>query len=269
MSSFLLIDIGNSRLKWASVDSKRNPVERDKKLWDHSGAIDTKLLDSKEHRDELAHYILNTIPTPSAIGLCSVASETAVEQINELFQPWQHCPQFRLLGNSSYPSLRTQYQNTHTLGADRWAALIAARELSNDNTLVISAGTATTIDFLGGNGMHYGGWILPGLGLMREGLLQHTAGLNVASLDQASTGIGLDTSSAIDEGSRLAHLGAITQAMNFAKQRHQAVKRVWIDGGHATTLFDGLIQNQIPAEKMPSLVLRGLWAWLNTQIKTN
>lgn len=269
MSSFLLIDIGNSRLKWASVDSKRNPVERDKKLWDHSGAIDTKLLDSKEHRDELAHYILNTIPTPSAIGLCSVASETAVEQINELFQPWQHCPQFRLLGNSSYPSLRTQYQNTHTLGADRWAALIAARELSNDNTLVISAGTATTIDFLGGNGMHYGGWILPGLGLMREGLLQHTAGLNIASLDQASTGIGLDTSSAIDEGSRLAHLGAITQAMNFAKQRHQAVKRVWIDGGHATTLFDGLIQNQIPAEKMPSLVLRGLWAWLNTQIKTN
>ena len=49
MSSFLLIDIGNSRLKWASVDGKRNPIERDKKLWDHSGAIDTKLLGSKEH----------------------------------------------------------------------------------------------------------------------------------------------------------------------------------------------------------------------------
>lgn len=269
MSSFLLIDIGNSRLKWASVDSKRNPVERDKKLWDHSGAIDTKLLGSKEHRDELAHYILNTIPSPSAIGLCSVATESAVQQLNELLQPWQHCPQFRLLGDSSYSSLRTQYQNTHTLGADRWAALIAARELSNDNTLVISAGTATTIDFLGGNGMHYGGWILPGLGLMREGLLQHTAGLNVASLNQAATGIGLDTASAIDEGSRLAHLGAIAQAMNFAKQRHQAVTRVWIDGGHAATLFDGLIHNQIPAEIMPSLVLRGLWAWLNIQVKTN
>ena len=269
MSSFLLIDIGNSRLKWASVDSKRNPVERDKKLWDHSGAIDTKLLGSKEHRDELAHYILNTIPSPSAIGLCSVATESAVQQLNELLQPWQHCPQFRLLGDSSYSSLRTQYQNTHTLGADRWAALIAARELSNDNTLVISAGTATTIDFLGGNGMHYGGWILPGLGLMREGLLQHTAGLNVASLNQAATGIGLDTASAIDEGSRLAHLGAIAQAMNFAKQRHQAVTRVWIDGGHAATLFDGLIHTQIPAEIMPSLVLRGLWAWLNIQVKTN
>lgn len=269
MSSFLLIDIGNSRLKWASVNSKRNPVERDKKLWDHSGAIDTKLLGSKEHRDELAHYILNTIPTPSAIGLCCVAKESAVQQLNELLQPWQHCPQFRLLGNSSYPSLRTQYQNTHTLGADRWAALIAARELSNDNTLVISAGTATTIDFLGGNGMHYGGWILPGLGLMRQSLLQHTAGLNVASLDQTSSDIGLDTASAIDEGSRLAHLGAVTQAMNFAKQRHQVVTRVWIDGGHAATLFDGLIHNQIPAEKMPSLVLRGLWAWLNTQVARN
>lgn len=269
MSSFLLIDIGNSRLKWASVDSKRNPIERDKKLWDHSGAIDTKLLSSKEHRAELAHYILNTIPTPSAIGLCSVATETAVEQINELLGPWQHCPQFRLLGNSSYPSLRTQYQNAHTLGADRWAGLIAARQLSNDNTLVINAGTATTIDFLGGNGMHYGGWILPGLGLMRQSLLQNTAGLNVVSLDQASTGIGLDTASAIDEGSRLAHLGAIAQAMNFAKQQHQAITRVWIDGGHASSLFDGLIHKQISAEKMPGLVLRGLWAWLNTQITTN
>jgi type III pantothenate kinase len=269
MSSFLLIDIGNSRLKWASVDSKRNPIERDKKLWDHSGAIDTKLLSSKEHRAELAHYILNTIPTPSAIGLCSVATETAVEQINELLGPWQHCPQFRLLGNSSYPSLRTQYQNTHTLGADRWAGLIAARQLSNDNTLVINAGTATTIDFLGGNGMHYGGWILPGLGLMRQSLLQNTAGLNVVGLDQASTGIGLDTASAIDEGSRLAHLGAIAQAMNFAKQQHQAITRVWIDGGHASSLFDGLIHKQISAEKMPGLVLRGLWAWLNTQITTN
>ena len=199
----------------------------------------------------------------------AVAKESAVQQLNELLQPWQHCPQFRLLGNSSYPSLRTQYQNTHTLGADRWAALIAARELSNDNTLVISAGTATTIDFLGGNGMHYGGWILPGLGLMRQSLLQHTAGLNVASLDQTSSDIGLDTASAIDEGSRLAHLGAVTQAMNFAKQRHQVVTRVWIDGGHAATLFDGLIHNQIPAEKMPSLVLRGLWAWLNTQVARN
>ncbi len=269
MSSFLLIDIGNSRLKWASVDSKRNPIERNKRLWDHSGAIDTKLLDSKEHRDELAHYILNTIPTPSAIGLCSVATESAVQQINELLQPWQHCPQFRLFGNSSYPSLRTQYQNTHTLGADRWAALIAARELSNDNSLVISTGTATTIDFLGGNGMHYGGWILPGLGLMRQSLLQHTAGLNIASLDRASTGIGLDTAGAIDEGSRLAHLGAIAQAMNFAKERHQVITRVWIDGGHTTTLFDGLIQNQIPTEKIPGLVLRGLWAWLNTQVTRN
>jgi type III pantothenate kinase len=269
MSSFLLIDIGNSRLKWASVDSKRNPIERDKKLWDHSGAIDTKLLSSKEHRAELAHYILNTIPTPSAIGLCSVATETAVEQINELLGPWQHCPQFRLLGNSSYPSLRTQYQNTHTLGADRWAGLIAARQLSNDNTLVINAGTATTIDFLGGNGMHYGGWILPGLGLMRQSLLQNTAGLNVVGLDQASTGIGLDTASAIDEGSKLAHLGAIAQAMNFAKQQNQSITRIWLDGGNASALYGGLIQNQISAEKMPGLVLRGLWAWLNTQITTN
>lgn len=266
MSSFLLIDIGNSRLKWASVNSMRSPNERDKKIWDHSGAIDTQLLGSKEHRDELARYILNTIPMPRAIGICSVATESAVEQLNEVLKPWQSCPQFRLLGNSAYPLLRTQYQNTHTLGADRWAALIAVRQLSNDNTLIISAGTATTIDFLGSNGMHYGGWILPGLKLMQQSLLQNTAGLHVANLHQKTSGIGLDTASAIEEGLLLAQVGAILQAFDFAKQQNQAIGKVWIDGGFANPLFDKLITNQVPVEKMSGLVLRGLWAWLNTQI---
>jgi len=161
MSNLLLFDIGNSRLKWSCVESDRNPNERQKKLWSYSGAIDTKLLDSEEHRTELAHYIKSTIPRPERIGICCVAAESYYESLQNLLTEWEGIPIDRLLGNSEYPQLRTQYQQAHTLGADRWAAIIAARQLASDNTLIVSAGTATTIDFLGSNGMHYGGWILP------------------------------------------------------------------------------------------------------------
>jgi type III pantothenate kinase len=269
MSTFLLVDIGNSRLKWACVDRERNPDERHKKLWDYSGAIDTKLLESKEHCAELAHYIKNTIPKPTAIGLCCVAAERYFDYFNQLDLGWEQILQQRLLGNSSYPNLRTQYQNTHTLGADRWAGLIAARQLSSDNTLVINAGTATTIDFLGANGVHYGGWILPGIGLMRESLLQNTAGLSIPDHGLKTAGIGLDTASAIDEGALLAHLGAITRALDFAKQKNQPIAHVWLDGGFADKLLNTLEENKIPAEKISGLVLRGVWAWLNTQVNQN
>lgn len=67
MSNLLLFDIGNSRLKWSCVESDRNPNERQKKLWSYSGAIDTKLLDSEEHRTELAHYIKVLSHSPSEL----------------------------------------------------------------------------------------------------------------------------------------------------------------------------------------------------------
>ena len=60
MSLLLLFDLGNSRLKWAAVEQDALPSERDKKVWAFSGAIDTKLLLSAEHSQELAQYLLQT-----------------------------------------------------------------------------------------------------------------------------------------------------------------------------------------------------------------
>lgn len=267
MSDILLFDIGNSRLKWACVGAHRDPSERQKKLWDYSGAIDLKLLDANEYRAELAHYIKSTIPQPIVIGICCVAAESYYELLHELFSDWQGIPILRIFGNSAYPQLRTQYQNSETLGADRWAAMIAARQLSLDNCLVISAGTATTIDFLGSNGMHRGGWIIPGVSLMRNSLLDHTARLNIPNDGIQGHGIGLSTPSAIEEGCLSAHVGAILSALEFAKQKNQAIARIWIDGGHADALLARLDQTSIKVEKISGLVLRGLWAWLKTEIK--
>ena len=67
----------------------------------------------------------------------------------------------------------------------------------------------------------------------------------------------------------LAHVGAIAQAMEFAKNKNQPITRIWIDGGFSDALIKKLVKNQFPAEKISGLVLRGVWAWLETQVGTD
>ena len=169
MSLYLVFDLGNTRLKWAAVESTQNIADRNKKLWAYSGSISTKSFQSPELRAELSDYISKTLPKPDAIGFCCVAGDAAIENLRSLFPQWQELEWKQFTGSSPYAGVRTLYQDPGKLGADRWAALIGARALSNTNTLVISAGTATTIDLLGGNGVHYGG--VSGLSRMAHDLL--------------------------------------------------------------------------------------------------
>ena len=60
MSLYLLFDVGNTRLKWAAVESTQNTADRNKKLWAYSGSISSKSLQIPELREELSLYISNT-----------------------------------------------------------------------------------------------------------------------------------------------------------------------------------------------------------------
>ena len=271
MSLYLLFDIGNTRLKWAVVESHQNPIDRNKKVWLHSGAIDTKLLLSPDHCAELAHYILQTIPKPDAIGICCVAAEECMTNLKHLFTPWHDALWLRMRGDTPFDGLRSLYTQPSQLGADRWAGLIAARTLSNGNGLVVNSGTATTIDFLGANGIHQGGWIIPGLGLMQSSLESNTARLPATSEAEQIDGFGLSTESAIYKGCLAAQIGAIEGALQLAKEMHQPIDRIWIDGGNgkhiATELKNHRLSGSISTESISTevingLVLRGLWSWL-------
>lgn len=261
----LLFDIGNSRLKWAMLDMARNPDELDKKIWEYSGVIDTKLLGSELHRKELSHYLLNTVPKPKLIGLCCVASERRIDDLKQILHEWKDLPIHRLMGSSSFPNLRSQYLDKHLLGADRWASIIAARNLSQENCLVVNCGTATTIDLLGSNGIHYGGWIIPGMRLMQDSLIENTARLDLPENKNSALDIGLNTSMAISSGCLLAQIGALQSALNYAESKRIKINRLWIDGGDADLLLPHLSVLPITSEKITGLVLRGLWAWLKSE----
>ena len=269
MSLYLVSDLGNTRLKWAAVESTQNIADRNKKLWAYSGSISTKSFQSPDLRAELSDYISKTLPKPDAIAFCCVAGNAAIENLRSLFPQWQDLEWRRFAGSSSYEGVRTLYQDPSKLGADRWAALIGARALSNTNTLVINAGTATTIDLLGGNGVHYGGWILPGLSLMQESLQQNTAQLPLAvraSNPESLASFGTTTDEAITGGCDAAQIGAILRAAYLAKAMNHPVERIWLDGGNAKILVNEIKRfpelAALPVEPIEGLVLRGLWAWL-------
>jgi type III pantothenate kinase len=269
MSLYLVFDLGNTRLKWAAVESTQNIADRNKKLWAYSGSISNTSFKSSELRAELADYISKTMPKPDAIGFCCVAGDSALADLRSLFPEWQDLDWKQLTGNSSYKGMRTLYQDPNKLGADRWAGLIGARALSNTNSLVVNAGTATTIDLLGGNGVHYGGWILPGLGLMQESLQNNTAQLPLAirsGVAKTQVGFGKTTDQAITGGCDAAQIGAILRAVFLAKEMNHPVDRIWLDGGNAKILANEIKQfpelAALPIEPIEGLVLRGLWAWL-------
>lgn len=271
MSLYLLFDVGNTRLKWAVVESSQNPIDRNKKLWLHSGAIDTKLLLSPDHCAELAHYILQTIPKPDAIGLCCVASEECAINLRQLFAQWSDVVWFHLRGNSPFDGLRSRYVEPEQLGADRWAGLIAARTLSSGNGLIVNSGTATTIDFLSANGIHHGGWIIPGLGLMQSSLESHTARLPATAEADQVDGFGVSTDEAIYKGCLAAQVGAIHGALQLATEMHQPIDRIWIDGGNAKNIAAELKRHRfsgaISTETINGLVLRGLWSWVRQALR--
>ena len=266
MSLYLLFDVGNTRLKWAAVESSQQPSDRQKKLWAYSGSISSKSLASPEHRAELADYIAKTLPKPDVIGFSCVAGKDAIENLKSLFPQWSDISWKQFSGNTEYAGVRTLYQDPSKLGADRWAAVIGARALSSTNTLIVNAGTATTIDLLGSNGVHYGGWILPGLELMQRSLEGNTAQLPFAVRGDSNQNFGLSTNDAIIGGCDAAQVGAIQYAIQLAKEINHPIERVWVDGGNANILVNEMRQTPVPSsiviESTEGLVLRGIWAWL-------
>lgn len=266
MSLYLLFDLGNTRLKWAAVESTQQPSDRQKKLWAYSGSISIKSLSAPSHKAELADYLSKTVPKPDAIGFTCVAGIDALENLQSLFTQWSDVVWQQLTGDSTYAGMRTLYQDPSSLGSDRWAAMIGARVLSNTNTLIVNAGTATTIDLLGANGVHYGGWILPGLELMQKSLASNTAQLPLVIREANSFGFGLSTNNAIISGCDASQIGAILSAVGLAKEMNHPVERIWIDGGNAQILAGAMnkfnTQSSSNVEVTEGLVLRGIWAWL-------
>ncbi len=233
----LLLDFGNTRLKWALTDASRQLVQR--------GVVDYALpaLDAWSH--QLAATDVQRILYASV-----VSAEQEASVLTRL-----RAPSERFSVSPRAGGLHNGYGTPDTLGVDRWASAMGAWAMVGQSCLVIGAGTATTIDLIECDmhgGVYRGGLILPGIDLMLQSLHQRTARLPEARVNyRALPGVPDNTHDAMTSGAVEATCGAIERM-----GRRLPDTAPWLlTGGNAPILQAALGQRVRPVD---DLVLAGL-----------
>lgn len=260
---FLLLDIGNTRTKWSLAPSHLDPSSID--LDQVSGA----LAHHQDHQpiDLLKQTIDSSLAISGIACVCVASPETAQHWKLACQNLWPLAPWHEFKSSSQTLDLTNSYDHPESLGADRWAAVLgAASLLKHRDLLIVNAGTATTLDYLSALGQYEGGWIIPGLDLMLGSLASGTAKLpdlrqELAQNDHNS--FGKTTKSCIYEGCIQSQLGAIMMALDHTPMDTQ----VMISGGNMEILYQAFLTKHHQSQRVSQdkhIVLRGLYAWLNS-----
>lgn len=243
MSRLLLIDIGNSRIKWAiKHDTEFTPAAA--RL--HRGH---KLVDLLEM--DFGH-----LAPPDRIFVSCVASSALRDSLNQWVEEhWQLRPHY--LSSSPYEAgVTNAYSQPHTLGSDRWASMIAAYQRAAGAVCVVDAGTALTIDVLRHDGQHLGGLILPGFYALQSTLFMQTT-LPAVTFEPISMHrmLGMSTQECIGLGAQHALAALTVRLFSHLKQDLGGAPPCYLTGGDALVLAAIL---PVPTQHFPHLVLEGL-----------
>ncbi|MGZ4999009.1 MAG: type III pantothenate kinase [Methylomonas sp.] len=234
----LLVDIGNSRLKWG--------LEQGGAIRSVA-AIDYRRVDV---RDELRRD-WQVIEAPKKLAIASVAATRIAAEIADLSRSlWPAVEIVVPQAESAAFGVSNAYQRADKLGIDRWLALVAAHRYYRGHCCVVDCGTAITVDIIDAGGRHMGGLISPGLLSMKKALVADTAALNFTHQQQAS-GLADNTADAIDGGTLLAAAGLIEIVLRRQNQSCQLI----LSGGDAAAVAREL---QVPGIIDAELVLKGL-----------
>lgn len=153
------------------------------------------------------------------------------------------------------PGVTTGYRVPAQLGVDRLIAMVAAYDAVQGPLCVVDAGTAVTIDFVAGDGQHQGGFILPGLVLSRECLLNNTA-IPDSPAGADDDQLGRDTANAVALGARLAVAGIIERFVGGSHTLFPGERCTIIMGGGDAAVIEAVLP--FTAMRIDHLVLRGL-----------
>jgi type III pantothenate kinase len=235
----LAIDAGNSRVKWGWHDGS-----------DWTSIATVSLIEFAASSDHVNPFSM-THDAPERIVISNVAGDGA----HQLLVNWTaifDAEPLWLRAEGERCGVRNRYEKPELLGSDRWAALIAARAIHHGASLVVNAGTATTVDMLAEDGTFLGGAILPGVELMRFVLHEHTGRLPIQ--DGVHREMPRNTVDAIETGCRHAQAGAVERMYRVFRDIAPAPLCI-VAGGAGRTLVDQL---SMPRRYVENLVLDGL-----------
>ncbi len=231
----LLLDIGNTRIKW-QLRNEQAVLEQGAYLREREPVLPD----------------LTTAVVPLQVWVSSVAGDAfevalaAQTQARWSLQPWF------ARASASAAGITNSYAEPERMGVDRWLAMLAAWQQAAGAVCVVQAGSALTIDFVASSGEHCGGYILPGLDSMQRALLNDTARVRFPSANTQSLEPGRSTAEAVHRGILLSQVGAVAVAL----ERMAHTDAVYFAGGNGESLARAL--NREGAVFAPALVLDGL-----------
>ncbi|MDC9724650.1 MAG: type III pantothenate kinase, partial [Gammaproteobacteria bacterium] len=237
----LLVDIGNTRIKWARIES--SPIE--------SHSFNRSKTGVKASLN--SHW--KSLEGITSVHVSNVAGDKIAQQLTEWVEKqWKITPVFVQSEKKRF-GVTNSYEQAELLGVDRWLALIAARQHARQATCVIDCGTAITADIVTKYGAHQGGMILPGLTLMREALTNNTSDLNETDESSDFRTLAVNTQSAIKAGTLYSVTATLDRIVDDLKEQYNNRIRFIITGGDAE-----LLKPLLPPfiAHYPDIVLKGL-----------
>jgi len=249
--SFLTLDVGNTRLKWALYDSATPGAN----LLQHGAVF-------LENIDRLAEDDWKTLPKPTSTMGCIVAGEAIRRRVEEQMDMWDLVPSWVVPSNSE-AGVHNGYDHPTRLGADRRVAVIGAyarmkRLACEQQTplrpmVVVMVGTAVTVEAIRQDGHFMGGLILPGHGIMLRALESGTAGLRVPTGEV--TPFPTNTSDALTSGGTYAIAGAVERMVQHLREHTHQEPICLMTGGAAWKMAPSMTT---PIELVESLIFEGL-----------
>ena len=229
----LMIDIGNSRIKYAGfVD---NQIQYRGKC-DLSGFH--KSMDEFNTNNVLRVVVCSVKPIPKAFSLALEKRGLKYIELHNLFPP-----------------IVNKYQSPETLGSDRLALAVGGfHAFPGKAVLILDLGTCMTFDLIDNEGAYLGGSISPGLQMRLKALHTFTAKLPRVKLSEPKDLLGKNTKESILSGVVLGMAMELTGTIDAYEERYPQIK-VILTGGDAP-FFDKKLKNSIFAD--PDLLLKGM-----------
>ena len=268
--TLLLVDIGNTRVKWARLsdgrmgrlyaaansgwgagDYARRVLGKRWRIGAHGATATTGAENGHRSATQRDRVIVSSV----------AGSQVAARLVAAARQVGAPTPEF-VTSSRSAAGVTTAYLEPWRLGVDRFVAAIGAHHLASGQPVcVVNIGTAMTIDLVDGRGRHLGGAIVPGPQLMVNSLLAKTQGIQRRARGGARDRGSLfarTTRSAIGQGALYAAAATIDRSVEEARLQLGTRPLILLTGGGSAAVKP-LVQNTCVS--VPELVLHGLAVW--------
>jgi type III pantothenate kinase len=249
----VLVDIGNTRIKWATLANGRL-VHRGDVV--HRGSLDAAIA-----------AFASALPARPRIVAANVAGERMAERLRALVATRPGASLELVTATAERFGVRCAYAEPNRLGVDRWVAVVAAYHRAHGAACAIDAGTAVTFDAVDSAGEHLGGLILPGAALLATALDRNTSDIgSTAGAPAAARGLALlgrNTDAAVGHAAWLALSAALDRAVVTVERALGTRPVVYLTGGDAESLL-GWLETRV--ELRADLVLEGLALFAGAQV---